>query len=261
MYAQRSRTRAAAAVAGAFTVAVAAAASANTRVDAKMTDPMEQSITFATLGNGTQWHIAQVAQNGLFYKGMDVTCDKVMSNADVNNRFVQTPTWLGDPDTANAYAIRSTAKVALKKQIVLIDKLDQYDPTVATIAEYKAIRPLRLLILMDKQNIDNLLEAIQSAIDKKMQTGIGAYIKSERWHDVMDLESDDNVYDLLREVSKNRTAVDAYIRDHGNEPLGMTLEEMRSWRTTSPRRAGTRTRRNAGSSSATSARPIGSSTT
>ena len=226
MYAQRSRNRAAAAVAATLTMAVAAGASANTRVDAKMTDPMEQSITFITQGNGTQWHIAQVAQNGLFYKGMDVTCNKVMSNADVNNRFVQTPTWLGDPDTANAYAIRSTAKALLKKQVVLIDQLDQYDPNEATIAEFKAVRPLRLLVLMDKQNIDNLLAAIKGAIDKKLATGIGAYILSEQWHDEIDLETDDKVYDLLRELSKNRTAVDAFIRGNGAQPLGMTLEEM-----------------------------------
>lgn len=220
-----SHFRAAAALAALVALAGAGAAHANTRWDVKMTDPMEKGMVFSTLGTGTQWHVAQVATGGLFYKGMDVTCANVMLNTEINNRFVQSPTWLGDPETANAYAIRATAKVAMRQQVVLIDQLDQYDPTVATIAEYKAARPLRLLILMDKQNIDNLLAAINAAVQKKLQTGIGAYILSESWRDAMDVDAV-NQYDLLRELSRDRGEVDRYINTHGGTPLGMTQEEI-----------------------------------
>ncbi len=209
--------------------------------------PLERSMR---LEQRDGWNIGVFPQGTSIFKGMDPSADRIMRNDDINNSFAHTPGWFGDADVARSYAIRSTVKDQQKKQQPVNGQLDDYDPTVACIAEFEAQKDVRLFSLLDKPNIDKLLEKIEDKIDRQLGTPIGDVLAEDRFarywalgktvdtgkpkYDRLGLlrkaEVKKKVYDIMRSmigVGRRRGILRGGDGIDATAPLGLTTSQMR----------------------------------
>jgi hypothetical protein len=74
---------------------------------------------------------------------------------------------------------------------------------------------------------------IKSSIDKKLDTGIGAYLKQGQWY-ASGMEEPSDIFETLHLLGRPeyRAEVDRYIAANGDRPLGMTQAELEFMRST-----------------------------
>jgi hypothetical protein len=200
-----------------------------------------------------EWDVMVFKEGGHLFKGMDPSCAKIKTNLDIGNKFAQTPSWFGNLDVANSYAIRASVKALTKKLDTSLveaakrgERVVRYDPEHATIATYKATRELLLLNLISANNMENLLGAIQWRTESQLATPIGKLLAatarpaSDKGWIVRGAEDSDELEELtsndkyaflsLLRLGENRGALHALVRElqRANQDLelGMTAAEM-----------------------------------
>ena len=101
-----------------------------------------------------------IPTNYRLYKGMDVMCNQLESSTSLSNQYARTQGWYSTVLTATNYAVRSR----IRSHAVKNTNDPQADKSGFVFA-FKVLRPLNLINLMDRKNIEYLVKKVQGSIN------------------------------------------------------------------------------------------------